>query len=83
MTENNFRHHHAVRTEYIVIPIPVAGPDFGRHGKPPAYPAQRRQPWRPAQHPPSKAERSVRLLNAIVRQDQEVREFMERARQGA
>ena len=75
--------HHRVSREIIFVPVPVAGPDFGRHGKPPNYPVQRREAWRPATRPPSKAERSVRLLNAIVRQDEEVREFLRQAREGS
>ena len=74
----DYRHHHIV-----LVPVPVGGVDFGRQAKPPAY--KRNQPthWRPAQHPPSKAERAARFLDSVARQEQEVRRFLEESRRHA
>ena len=71
------RHRHANRDIIIVpVPVPVAGADWRKQIKPPNYPQQQRQHWNPRTTPPSKAVASKRLLDAIVRQDQIVREFM-------
>ena len=84
-----FRHPVAHRggaadTHIIFVPVevPAAGsPKSLREVKPSRpYPSNQRQPWRPAQHPPSKAQRTIRFLDAIVKQEAEVPEFMQKAR---
>jgi hypothetical protein len=77
------RHHRAVQVVLVPVPFEGGSPKSARTVKPGNYPRQDRQPWRPATRPPSKGQRAVNLLNAIVRQDEEVREFMRRAREGA
>jgi hypothetical protein len=68
----------------IFVPLPVAGsPKTLREVKPGSYPSNQRQPWRPQQaipHRASKAERTVRFLDGIARQDADIRQFMKEAR---
>jgi hypothetical protein len=62
------RHHHAVRV--VLVPSPVGGsPEPLKRGKPPAYPVTQRQPWRPAQRPPTKAAATLALMHRIVEQE--------------
>jgi hypothetical protein len=71
------RHHHAVQV--IFVEVPAAGsPQPLKWAKPPAYPQQRRDAWRPARSIPTnrKAEATKRLLDAIMRQDEIVRAMM-------
>lgn len=77
------RHHRAVRTEYIFIP--VAGPDYGQQRKPPAYPRQGREAWKPAQAIPrraTKAQATVNLMRRIAEQEIAVRAWMDALRRG-
>ena len=75
MTEN-FRHHRVSR-EIIFVEVPTAGsPKSVRTVKPGRYPVDKHQPWKPATRPPSKAEKLVRFLDRINRQDSEVRAYM-------
>jgi hypothetical protein len=65
-------------------PLEIGSPKIGRIMRP-RYPAQpdRPAPWKPAQHPPrriSKAERLARFLDAIARQDNEIKAYMAEAR---
>jgi hypothetical protein len=76
----DYRHHRASReVQVIIVPVPCGGsPEPLRRQPPPAYPVNRRQPWRPADKPPrlSKAEALKRLLDEFKRQDEIVREMM-------
>jgi hypothetical protein len=73
------RHHKAVCREIIFVEVPVCGsPKNSREVKPARYPHQQREPWRPATRPPSKAEKLARLIDAMRKQDQMVREMMRR-----
>jgi hypothetical protein len=80
------RHHHAARPAIIFVEVPAAGSQENtRRAKPAPFPADKRAPWRPQRaipHRSSNAEATVRLINAIARQDVEVRDFMRRAREG-
>jgi hypothetical protein len=84
---DDYRRHTACRDRIIFVPVPFEGgsPKEANRGRPGPYPVNRREHWRPAQHPPrlSKAERSVQLLRRICEQDQIVREFMQQAREGS
>lgn len=73
----DYRSHTATRPVILVI----GSPEPQRQGKPPRYPSNQREHWRPAQHPPrlSKVERVMRFLDATNRQDQIVRDHMRRA----
>jgi hypothetical protein len=74
-----YRHHRAGRDGPVVVlvPVPVGGSNEPiRHVKPGPYPNQRREAWRPATRPPSKAAASVRLMDAFARQDRIIAEFM-------
>jgi hypothetical protein len=75
----NYRHHHAV--QIVFVETPAAGsPKPVEARRPPAYPSTQRQHWRPQTRPPSKAEASKRLFDAINRNDQAAREYMAEAR---
>jgi hypothetical protein len=63
--------------QVIFVEVPTGGsPETLRTVKPGKYPLQRREAWRPATRPPSKAAASVRLLDSFMRQDQIVREML-------
>jgi hypothetical protein len=69
--------HHRVNREIIFVPVPVAGsPAPLNQAKPAKYPSTRRAPWRPQQTIPSKASATVRLLDAIVRNEQAARNML-------
>jgi hypothetical protein len=71
------RHHHAVHV--IFVETPVAGsPKPVDARRPPAYPHQRREYWRPRTRPPS-VERVIEFMRRVQKQDNEVRAFMRRA----
>jgi hypothetical protein len=74
---DHYRHHHASR-EIILVPVPyeVGTPRETHRVHPPRYPHDRREPWRPATRPPSKAERVARWLDQWKRQEEIIREFM-------
>jgi hypothetical protein len=81
----SFRHHRASR-EIIIVPVPVAGPAFGRQPKPGRYPSNPREPWKPQRDipaKPNKAEALRRFLERVNRQNEEVRAFMAEARRRA
>jgi hypothetical protein len=82
---SDYRHHVAVRTEYVFVPIEIGSPKEASRGRPPAYPHQRREAWRPAQHPPrlSKAQRTAKFLDAMWRREAEARSFMDEARRAS
>ena len=67
---------HPRDVQIVLVPVPTAGADWRKEIKPPHYPQQQRQHWRPANRPPSKAAASVRLLDSFMRQDQIVREML-------
>ena len=68
------RHHRAVQV--VLVPVPVAGADWRKQVKPGKYPTQRRETWRPATRPPSKAAASVNLLRQIVENEAVVRQML-------
>ncbi|HEY1864414.1 MAG TPA: hypothetical protein VGG77_12175 [Roseiarcus sp.] len=68
------RHHLAVRVVFVEVPQ-AGSPQPLKWAKPPAYPHQHREVWRPRTKPPSKAESLRRLLDYFNRQDQIVREM--------
>ena len=79
------RHHHAHAPAVIVVPVPIMVPyEIGsnkvlRQIKPPSYPSDRREAWRPARAIPGrrgKAAALQRFLDYMQRQDEIVREFM-------
>jgi hypothetical protein len=73
--------HHVAHPPVIFVEVPVGGSQKTlREVKPGKYPAPRREHWRPARHPPSKAARTVKFLDATVKPDAMVRRFMEQAR---
>jgi hypothetical protein len=82
MSGDAYRHHragHAPQPSVIFVEVPVGGsPETARQNKPPRYPHQDRQHWRPQRSIPSrgKAEGLKRLLDYMRRQDEIVREFM-------
>ena len=83
---DSYRHHVATRREIVFIEVPVAGPDYGRRGKPARYPSNPREPWRPQRDipaKPNKAEALRRFLERVNRQNEEVRAFMAEARRRA
>jgi hypothetical protein len=73
--------HHAVQVVFVEVPVAGSPEPFPRR-PPPAYPSNQRAPWRPQQSIPTsrKGEAVKRLLDAINRQDGEVRAFMAEAR---
>jgi hypothetical protein len=87
MTEN-YRHYRAhpggpSNTVVVFVPIEGGSPKTLRTVKPGSYPVNQPGHWRPAQHPPkSKGAATVDLLRRTAQQNEEVREFMRRAREG-
>jgi hypothetical protein len=74
---DSYRHHVATRREIVFIEVPVAGsPKEGRRLRPPRYPHQERQAWRPSTRPPTKAERLNRFLRDLAENDRIAREMM-------
>jgi hypothetical protein len=87
---DDYRHH---RAHIVLVPYPVpveveapeaGSPKIGRIMKP-RYPSRPDRPehWRPAQQPPrrlTKAERLVRFVDAIARQDAEIKAYMQGCR---
>ena len=68
----------ADRVQIVFVEVPVAGcPEPHRQVKPGRYPHQRRDSWRPATRPPSKAQASVNLLRRMVEQEAAVRRMMQ------
>ncbi len=83
------RHHRATRDVqreivFVAVPTPQAGsPKEAGRARPPAYPANQREAWRPQTRPPSKGSKgaaTLELMRRIQRQDQEVRAFMKESR---
>ena len=77
------RHHTAVRTEYILVPVPIeiGSPKQKHLTRPPgSYPRDQRQPWKPADQIPARrltrSEKVQRLLDDFARQDEVVRAMM-------
>jgi hypothetical protein len=72
-----YRHHHASR-EIILVPVAyeVGTPRETHRVKPGRYPRDRREAWRPATRPPSKAERVARWLDQWKRQEEAIRELL-------
>ena len=72
------RRHVATRREIIFVPVPVAGTVKNtRFVHPPAYRHGQREGWRPQRAiPANKAQRIVRWLDQVRRQEETVREFM-------
>jgi len=78
---NAARHHRAHAPQVIIVPVPVGGSPEPSRAVKPRWPRQDRvPPWRPATKPPSKAERLQRLVDAMHRQNEDVRAFMRDAR---
>jgi hypothetical protein len=71
------RHHHAHTPAVIIVPVPVAGPDFQRQAKP-RYPRQDRpQPWKPAKSIPGREPEGLRrLLDFMRRRDDAARAML-------
>jgi len=69
--------HHVARPAVVFIEVPVGGsPAPPNQAKPPRYPHQHRESWRPRTKPPSKAEALRRLLDAINRNDEAARAML-------
>jgi hypothetical protein len=75
----SYRHHRATpggpETRIIFVPVPVAGPDYGKSAKPPPYPTQR---WPKRM---SRGEATAELMRRLARQDEAARQIMQRARE--
>ena len=78
------RHHRAGRdTQIVLVPYPVyesGSPETLRQSKPPKYPRQGRDAWKPATTPPrreSKAQAVKRLYENIARQECDVRSYLD------
>jgi hypothetical protein len=68
---------HPRDVQIVLVPVPVAGcPEPHRQVKPGKYPLQRREAWRPATSPPSKAAASVNLLRQIAQNEAAVRSML-------
>jgi hypothetical protein len=74
----DYSHHRASRdVQVVLVPIPVAGTIRETHrAEPPRYPYDRREAWRPATRPPTKAQRVGRWLDQLRRQEEAVREML-------
>jgi hypothetical protein len=79
---DDYRHHRAHAPAVIIVPVPVPM-EIGsnrvlREVKPPKYPHNSREHWRPAQHPPrlTKPQRLAKWLDGWAQQDQVIREYM-------
>jgi hypothetical protein len=89
MTDASHHRAHAggpADTRIVLVPFPVAGPQYGRPTKPPVYPNQRREAWKPAQAIPrraTKAQATVELMRRIAGQEVAMREYMKQAREQA
>jgi hypothetical protein len=69
------RHHRAV--QIVFVETPQAGsPEPLKWAKPPRYPVQHHQPWRPQRAIPSKASASKRLLDAIIENEAAARNML-------
>ena len=69
--------HHVAHPAVIFVEVPSAGsPKPVDARRPPRYPQQQRQPWRPATRPPSKADATVRLLRDIAANEMAVRQML-------
>jgi hypothetical protein len=80
MTGDYRRHHaHAPGTVVVLVPVPRS-PKSVHTSKPKPYPHQDRQHWRPATKPPSKGEKLARYMDAMRKQENDVRSFMDAAR---
>lgn len=82
---DDFRHHRAGRDRIIIVPVPYEAGSPKQKFMPPPGEYKRDQPehWRPAQRPPSKAQKVRNLLDGITRSDQAAREFMDAARRAS
>jgi hypothetical protein len=83
---DTYRHHRAhaggpADMRIIFVPIEIGSPKEANRQRPRPYPVNRREAWRPAQHPPSRAERTARFLRNVIGQESAVREFMRSARE--
>jgi hypothetical protein len=80
MTENYRRHHASREIIFVPVEVPVAGPSWPMTRKPGPYKYTQREAWRPSTRPPSKAEGIGRYLDAIAKQERDVRAFQDAAR---
>jgi hypothetical protein len=67
------------RLQVVIVEVPSAGsPEPQRSNRPPAYPRNSREPWRPRTTPPMsrKAKALKNLVEAIAQQDEVVRSMM-------
>jgi hypothetical protein len=70
-------------TAVILVEVPAAGsPKTARDMKPPAYPRQGREAWKPRTKPPSKAEATVQLVRRFAEQESSVRAYLDAVRRG-
>ena len=81
---SDYHQHRAVQV--VLVPIPALMPmEIGsnkvlREVKPPSYPSDRREAWRPARAIPGrrgKAERLKNFLDRWAKQDADIRAFMQ------
>jgi hypothetical protein len=72
------RHHRASRdVQIVLVPVPVAGSHQPlKWAKPGRYPVQHREAWRPRTKPPSKADDTKRLLDAIIENEAAARSML-------
>ena len=79
------RHHKVsrdpdVRIVNVPYPVPVGGPQHIQRPPPGAYPRNGKEAWRPAQRPPSKAEKLARFVDSMSRNDAAARDHMAECR---
>lgn len=82
MSDDDRRHHRVsrdpdVRIVLVPYPVPEAGPQHIQRGKPGQYKRDQPEHWRPAQRPPTRAQKAARFIDALQRSDQAAREFMD------
>ena len=82
---DDYRHHRAVQVVLVPYPVPMESPEIGspktvKSVKPGPYQPAPREAWRPARAIPgrlSKAQRLVKWLDAMRRQDAELKAYMQ------
>ena len=79
---DSYRHHHAHAPGPIVVFVPFEGgsPAPLHRGKPPAYPRQEREAWRPARSIPvkqRKAQRLIEIMRDLGQREAEARRMLQ------
>jgi hypothetical protein len=82
---DSFRHHRASRdVQIVLVPYEIGSPKEGRRLRPPRYPSNPHEPWRPQRYiPATKAQRLGEFMRRVQQQTEDAREFMRQARQAS